>query len=130
MKEQIIFYDGNCILCNGLCSFLLERIDQHNFYFASLSHSKAYLDIKDDVDQYIDSVIFKDGDKLWFHSDAVLLIFKRLSVPWRFFYAFRIIPKAVRDYIYRLFARQRYSLFGAAKKCKLYSSEQRARILQ
>ncbi|HYJ89952.1 MAG TPA: DCC1-like thiol-disulfide oxidoreductase family protein, partial [Pyrinomonadaceae bacterium] len=77
----------------------------------------------------IDSVILIENDKAYTHSTAALKILRRLGAPWSWLYAFVIVPKPIRDWAYRLFARYRYRLFGRKDQCMLPTPEVRARFL-
>nr|WP_254603074.1 DCC1-like thiol-disulfide oxidoreductase family protein [Sphingomonas bacterium] len=50
-------------------------------------------------------------------SDAVLAIYAGLGWPWRSTSILRAIPRYVRDPLYRLFARDRYRIFGQRQVC-------------
>ncbi|NGP46588.1 DUF393 domain-containing protein [Bacillaceae bacterium SIJ1] len=62
-------------------------------------------------------------------SDAVLRICQYLRWPWKIFVVFRLIPKAIRNQVYRWFARHRHRIFGEQKNCYLPSQEDRQRFL-
>ena len=62
-------------------------------------------------------------------SDAVIAIWSRLAWPWRALVAVRVIPRGVRDPLYRTIARYRYALFGKRQTCWLPNPEDRDRVL-
>lgn len=128
-NRKIIFYDGECVLCNGFCAFLLHRLDQHSLYFASLHRSEAYQEMTLELEEGIDSVVFVDGDQIYTHSDAVIQIFKHIDGPWKVVALLGFIPLSIRDRLYRIVARYRKRFLGTARSCKLYSKEQRERLL-
>ena len=128
-NRKIIFYDGECVLCNGLCAFLLRRLDQHPLYFAMLYRSYAYREMTLELEEGIDSVVFVDGAQVYTHSDAVIEIFKHMDGPWKVISVLRFISPGIRDRIYRIIASNRKKFFGIARSCKLYSKQQRERIL-
>lgn len=63
------------------------------------------------------SVVYQDGNFFYIRSDAVLEILKKTGGIWKLFYAFKIIPKPARDWLYELIAKNRYSLFGKSDSC-------------
>jgi predicted DCC family thiol-disulfide oxidoreductase YuxK len=77
----------------------------------------------------IDSVILVEDDRAYTHSTADLRITRRLGFPWSLAYGLIVVPSAVRDYFYKLFARYRYRFFGRKDQCMLPSPEVRARFL-
>jgi predicted DCC family thiol-disulfide oxidoreductase YuxK len=77
----------------------------------------------------IDSVILVEDDKFYTHSTAALKVAKHLSGIWSLAYALIIIPKPIRDFFYRLFAKYRYKLFGKKDECMIPTPEVRAKFL-
>lgn len=51
------------------------------------------------------------------NSDAVLAIYEGLGWPWRAAALLRVVPRVLRDPMYRLVARNRYRLFGRRDTC-------------
>jgi predicted DCC family thiol-disulfide oxidoreductase YuxK len=49
--------------------------------------------------------------------------------PGSFFYGGIIIPKKLRDVIYRIIAQNRYRLFGKQKSCRIPTPELKDRFL-
>jgi predicted DCC family thiol-disulfide oxidoreductase YuxK len=52
-----------------------------------------------------------------------------LGGAWKIFLLGRLLPARVRDYLYDLFARHRYKLFGKYDTCLLPPPEVRARFI-
>lgn len=73
-------------------------------------------------------VILHDG-KIYTESNAVLTTLKILGGIWTLFLVFRMIPTTIRDSAYRLFARNRYRLFGKKDACRIPSQEQREQFM-
>jgi predicted DCC family thiol-disulfide oxidoreductase YuxK len=46
------------------------------------------------------------------------------------FGVFRILPRALRDWLYRLVAKNRYRWFGKSETCMMPTPELRARFLE
>ena len=63
------------------------------------------------------------------HSDAALKVAAYLGGFWRIFLAARVLPRALRDHCYDLFARNRYKLFGKYDTCMLPPPGVRSRFL-
>jgi predicted DCC family thiol-disulfide oxidoreductase YuxK len=76
-----------------------------------------------------DTLIVVDGDKAYRDSDAVLLIYEGLGWPWRAMTLFRLVPRFLRDPVYRFIARNRYKIFGRRKTCWMPTTEEATRIL-
>ena len=122
MKEQnpIILFDGVCNLCNGTVDFLLKRDRKKQFRFASIQSEAAQLLIrKYQIPVEIDSVILIKSNQVYFESDAAFEIAGMFSFPWKMAVIFRIIPKGIRDFIYRWIAKNRYRWFGKREICRI-----------
>jgi len=132
MKHQrIIIFDGVCNFCNGAVRFISKRDPDGLFAFTPMQSALA----KELIEKYdIDNVgidtflLIKDGNThIW--TDAAMEIARELTGGWWMFNAFRIVPAAIRDYFYRLFARNRYALFGRTDECVMPSEELKRRFL-
>jgi predicted DCC family thiol-disulfide oxidoreductase YuxK len=141
--DAVVLFDGVCNFCDSSVNFIIRHDKAGFFKFAPLQSqegrklaerygfSSAVTDQQPKADDLIpiDSVILIEDGKAYTHSTAALRILKRLGLPWSLLYAFWIVPKFVRDYFYKLFARYRYRFFGRKDQCMLPSPEVRARFL-
>lgn len=115
MKKKIIFFDGQCMLCDQFVLFTLSRSKEKvSFYYATLQGKTAQRVgiAKPHVDAKKWSVYYMDAQgKLHDQSDAVLLIVSQLRrLGW--VKIFFIIPRIIRNQLYRLVANNRYAWFG------------------
>lgn len=132
-EKGIILFDGVCNFCNHSVNFIIDRDKENYFKFAALQ-SEAGEKLQNEYgikaeDKSIDSVLLIEDGKLHTHSTAALRIARKLSGVWSLLYAFIIIPKPIRDFFYKLFAKNRYRLFGKQDACRLPSPEERAKFL-
>lgn len=129
--SAIILFDGVCNFCDGAVNFIIERDKKNYFKFAPLqSENGRKLAAEHGIDlQKIDSVILIEGGEAYTESTAALKIARNLDGIWSLAYAFIVVPKFIRDYFYKLFARNRYRLFGKKDACMLPSPEVRAKFL-
>jgi predicted DCC family thiol-disulfide oxidoreductase YuxK len=127
----IILFDGVCNFCNAAVNWVIERDRAGYFKFAALqSEIGQELSAKHGIDRNeTDSVILVEDEKVYTYSTAALRIARKLSGIWSWTYAFIVIPKAIRDLFYKLFARYRYRLFGKQDACMIPTPEIRARFL-
>jgi predicted DCC family thiol-disulfide oxidoreductase YuxK len=135
--NPIILYDGVCGLCNRLVQFLLKRDKRGRLSFASLQSdfaarvlTKHGLDPKDlDTVQVVVNYD-RPNERVLGRSDAVLRASEELGGPWSVLATLaRIIPRALRDVVYRFVARNRYQVFGKSETCMLPDPNQRHRFL-
>src|SRR5437870_3390890 len=119
--NAIVLFDGVCNFCNGAVNFIIERDPEAYFKFAPLqSEIGEKLAVEYNIDKsQIDSVILIEDGAAYTHSSAALRVARRLSGAWSWLYGFRIVPKFLRDFAYKLFAKYRYKMFGKQEACML-----------
>ncbi len=127
----IVLFDGVCNFCNASVNFVIERDKAGYFKFAPLqSEIGEELAAKHGIDKIeTDSVIVVEDEKIYTHSSAALRITRKLDGIWSWIYAFIIVPRPIRDFLYKLFAKHRYLLFGKQDSCMMPTPEVRARFL-
>ena len=127
---NIILFDGVCNLCSSTVSFLI-KYDKNNIFKFAASQTNAGENI---INQYNilnegKSVIFIKDGIVFYKSDAVIEIAKQIKGwPHIFKYAC-LFPKFLRDSVYDLIAKNRYSLFGKKETCTVPTEENRNRFL-
>ncbi|MCC6924896.1 thiol-disulfide oxidoreductase DCC family protein [Novosphingobium sp.] len=127
----IIVFDALCVLCSANAQFVLRHDRRGLFHLASMQgevgsalYRRFGIDPADP-----ETLIVVEGDHALRDSDAVLAIYAGLGWPWRMLGLLRLVPRALRDPVYRLVARNRYRLFGKRATCWVPSAEHQARIL-
>ena len=127
----VILFDGVCNLCNGFVQFIIKRDQAKKFRFASLQSDfgKAQLIRFGLNPNMLHSVIVIQDDKCLERSDAVLFIARQLGGPWKIFSIAKIIPRALRDLLYNLIAKRRYTIFGKQDNCMIPTPELKERFL-
>jgi len=130
-EAPIIVFDAECVLCSANAAFVLKHDRRGHFRLASQqSEAGAALYRRFGIDPTDpETLIVVSGDEAARFSDAVFAIARGLGWPWRAACALRIVPRFVRDPVYRLIARNRYRLFGKRQTCWMPSPEQRERLL-
>ena len=109
----------------GLYRPLGERFDQ-----GTVEHVCAERGIPLPAAGAPDSIVVVDGGgRVLERSDAALAIASALPFPWRMLGVFRIVPRALRDRVYRIVARNRYRWFGRRDACMVPTDEIRSRFL-
>jgi predicted DCC family thiol-disulfide oxidoreductase YuxK len=127
----IVLFDAECVLCSANARLILTHDRTGYFHLAAMQGAigaalfKAHgLDPADPT-----SILIIERTCVRRDSDAVIAIYEQLGFPWRLARLFRIIPRVIRDPIYRLIARNRYRLFGKRETCWLPDQRYRARML-
>ena len=132
--HTIILFDGVCNLCSRSVRFVISRDIHAHFRFAPLQSDAARRicaerGVPIPTAAEPDSIIVLAGSRALERSDAALAIAVRLPFPWPLLRVFRVIPPMIRDWIYRLVARNRYRWFGKADACMVPTPELRARFI-
>jgi len=130
-NHKIILFDGVCNLCNSTVTFVIKRDKKDVFRFAALQDEAGKRLIKKhaiDISK-VDSILFVDGVKMFSKSTAALKIAKNMSGLYPLIYAFMIVPKFIRDWIYDYVARNRYRWYGKKDSCMIPTPELRRKFL-
>lgn len=130
-NQPIVVFDAMCVLCSANAAFILRHDRTGRFRLASMqSEPGAALYRKFGIDPADpETLIVVSGERALRDSDAVLAIWAELDRPWRWLARFRVVPRGLRDPVYRWIARHRYRLFGKRQTCWVPTTEQAARIL-
>jgi predicted DCC family thiol-disulfide oxidoreductase YuxK len=124
--NPLVLYDGICHLCNSSVQFLLKRDKQKIFRFAPLQEEEVQKQVGN---KEITTVILLYKSKIYTHSDAAIQTLSLLNFPFTLFKILLVIPKFIRDPIYKWVAKNRYSWFGKSDQCILPDSDQREQFL-
>ncbi len=127
----IVLFDGVCNFCNGSVNFIIAHDKAGYFKFSPLqSEIGEELTAKYGVDKEdTDSVVVIEDEKAYTHSSGALRIAGKLDGIWSWIYALKIVPRPIRDFFYRTFAKYRYRLFGRQDACMMPTPEIRERFL-
>ena len=127
----IVVFDAMCVLCSANAQLILRHDRRHRFRLASMqgeAGASLYRTFGIDPSDP-ETLIVVDGETALRDSDAILAIYEGLGWPWRAMTVFRIVPRTLRDPVYRWIARNRYRIFGKRESCWLPSPEYANRIL-
>jgi predicted DCC family thiol-disulfide oxidoreductase YuxK len=135
-SNPIVLYDGVCGLCNRLVQFILKRDKKDRFRFASLQSDwsstllqRHKLDPHDLDTVYVVVDYAQPAERLLARSDAILFLLDELGGIWKLAAVGKILPRRLRDEIYKLVARNRYRVFGKYESCMLPEAKHRKRFL-
>ncbi|HMS41237.1 MAG TPA: DCC1-like thiol-disulfide oxidoreductase family protein [Pyrinomonadaceae bacterium] len=119
-----------CVIFVTVRSILLLSDKKNFFKFAPLQSEIGQKYIEKFSLSGIDSVVLIEDERAFAHSTAALKIAKSLGGFWSVCYIFIIIPRPIRDFFYKLFAKYRYRLFGKQDACMLPTPEIREKFLK
>ena len=130
-RRPIVFMDGECALCSGAAR-IIARLDKPGEF--------RICPIQSDLGQAIlqhygldyespESWIYLVDGNAFASLDAVIEAGTRLGGLGRLLMAFAVLPRPVRDWLYRRIARNRYALFGRAQMCAIPDAALKKRLL-
>ena len=128
----VVLFDGVCNLCNGSVNWIIDHDKKNQFQFASLQSaygSKKVIEIGLS-DDYMDTVVLIEDDKVFTHSDAILQIAKHLGGIYSLAVVFFIVPKFVRNFFYKIIAGNRYKWFGKRDACRMPTPELKSKFIE
>ncbi|MGB1011168.1 MAG: thiol-disulfide oxidoreductase DCC family protein [Thiolinea sp.] len=130
-NNPVIVFDGICNFCNGSVNFIIQRDAAATFRFTPVQSEYAQqLMAKYGLSGVgVDTFLLIKNEKSYTTTDAALEICRDLDGYWPLMRVFRFIPRGVRDFFYRLLARNRYAWFGKAEVCMMPTPEIRARFI-
>lgn len=130
VQHGIVFFDGVCALCSHLVRLLLRCDKKHELRFAPLQGETAAAMLVSPVDDPGEwSVVYVDAAGIHTRSDAALRICRRIGGLLGCLAWLRVIPRPLRDAVYRAVARRRYRWFGRHAVCPVPPADVRARFL-
>ena len=128
----LVFFDGDCAFCSRGIRLLarLDRLDR-----IRLSPLQGPLAVEKGLGRYASEaegsmVVFRELDGAVFtHSGSVLEMARALGFPWNVFAVFSLVPKGIRDGLYKWIAGNRYRWFGKTDACQLPSQDVLRRLI-
>lgn len=116
----ILFFDGQCGLCDRSVRWCLRHDRRGVLRYAPLQGETYAAMGRPGNAPDLDSLVLVDHQGAHVHSEAVLRIARICGGPWKTLAAVgRLIPKGLRDAMYRAIARRRIRWFGGADACEL-----------
>jgi len=128
--DRLVLFDGVCNFCNGAVNWIIAHDPKAKFKYAPLQSEfgeqmRRQFGISDDVD----SIILIENGRAYTHSSAALRILKALGGIWPLGYIGIVVPRPIRDWFYKWFARNRYRWFGKQDACMIPTAEVRSRFV-
>lgn len=127
--EKILFFDGICAMCNNLVIFVLRHDKKQQIKFATLQGQTAATRLPTEINKNLNTVVYLDHRGLHTESTAILRLIASLGGIWSLAYSFIIVPRFIRNRIYRFIAHHRYHWFGTTESCRLLSPQEKERVL-
>lgn len=131
-NKHIIFFDGDCGVCNFWVQWILQRDKKNQFMFASLQSDfgQKFLGERNlDQKQFNTLYLWKFGSYYLIKSKAIIKVLNLLGG----FYSIgstigRVIPTALSDQLYNVISRNRMKISN--QKCFLPTPEERKKFIE
>ncbi|MCM1982566.1 thiol-disulfide oxidoreductase DCC family protein [Lyngbya confervoides] len=128
--RPIVFFDGECVMCNGFVDLMLRLDPQAKILLAPLQGKTAQQYLPPQPSNQREwTLYYLTTEGLFDRSEAVLRICGDLDHWMRLFSVFRVIPLPLRDSLYRFVAQHRYDWFGKRDSCRRPTPEDQAHFL-
>lgn len=131
--QHIIYFDGQCHICQGWVRFVMKYDKTNTICFSSLQSDYA-LPFKNSLPEKVksmDTIIFSSGNEVYYKSNAAIAILNKMGGIWASAQILKIFPASIRDAVYDWIAANRYKWFGKSEECALLDiTEFKSRLLQ
>jgi predicted DCC family thiol-disulfide oxidoreductase YuxK len=138
--RALMLYDGLCGVCNNAVQWVIKRDHADRFRFAPQQSALAAAILSrngidheamlDSNSVYLVLDAGSEGERLLTQSDVTVNMLLLLGGRWRVLgKMLRAVPLFVRNFAYRLFARNRYRLAGQYDVCPASSEAERLKFV-
>lgn len=129
--DKVLLFDGVCNLCNGFVQWVIKRDPTGRFQFGPLQSpvSQSLLEQAGWSGKFLDSFVYIRSGVAYERSDAALRAVSDLGGLYACAKLFLIVPKPVRDAVYKFIAKNRYRMFGKTESCMIPTPELRTRFI-
>ena len=131
-QHDIILFDAICVICNGWAKFLIQHDQHQKFKLASVQSPLGEAILKHygmSTEHYSTMVVILNGQR-YLESMALLKVMQHLGLPFSLMNSGYLMPRPLRDFLYRRIALNRYQLFGTTDQCLLPSAENKQHFLE
>ena len=132
LKRPILFFDGECVLCNRTVQWLLRHERHGELQFAALNSQTAQEHLGGTrFEAHADSILLLEpSGQLYAASDAAFRTLPHLKGGWQALNLLMVFPRFLREPVYRLVARNRRRWFGSTDHCALLTGIDSSRLLK
>lgn len=129
-NKYIVFFDGDCGVCNFWVQWILERDKKDRFLFASLQSEAGQQFLtkeKLSTTQFNTLYLLQPDAKYLLKSRAVLKIATLIGGAYSLLGLGRLMPRFVSDYLYDKVSENRMKI--SSQKCFLPDADQKRKFI-
>ncbi len=128
--QRIIFFDGDCVICNRFANWIMKKFKPHFLYLSTLQSASAKKHLKQ-FDLGLDSVVYLTEGSTYKKSKAILKILNDLGGFYKYLsILLQIFPLFIADAVYDLVAKNRYRVFGKTDSCRIPNESEKSYFLK
>ena len=130
--NNLVVFDGVCVLCNAMVQFIIRRDAAASFHFMtaqSKTGEALYARLGKKRRDYETYFFIADG-VVYQKFDAFLAVMAQLGWPWRVFAILKPLPLPLKNWMYDRVARNRYWLFGKRNQCMVPDADVKRRFVE
>ncbi|MFC3179453.1 thiol-disulfide oxidoreductase DCC family protein [Cypionkella sinensis] len=128
---NLIVFDGECVFCSAFFRFMLRADRAQKFHYATAQSplgQALYAGLNLPLTDFETNLVITRG-QIHQRLDAFAAAMAELPLPWRLARHCRLLPRRVKDAIYKPIARNRYRIFGRYDTCLIPDAILRGRFL-
>lgn len=130
IQDHILFYDGDCAMCNGFVQFVIRRDRHLRFRFAPINGETWRSLIDKEGNDPLKTIYLLDQKRLFIRTSAICRLLIELGGFWKAVgWLLWLIPRPIRNIGYRLIACCRYRVFGKVDTCSIAPTDGPTRLL-
>ncbi|MBX9573026.1 MAG: DCC1-like thiol-disulfide oxidoreductase family protein [Candidatus Obscuribacterales bacterium] len=135
--RDIVFFDGQCVLCNGAMKSVLENDQKKHFLICAQQSemgqrllSRHNVDLSSLKTIYVIRNCGTANESILDRGRAVLYLMQNLDKFRPLAAIGRIFPAPFIDFFYKFVANIRYRVFGKTETCMMPTPEEREHFLE
>ena len=130
IPPRLVLYDGVCGMCNTYVQWLLDHDADGRLNYAALQGETAarLRAMHPEIPTELDTIVFVDGGRVDLRSQAIFNVARELRAPWRWSAVLKIVPRPIRDGVYKFIAKRRIAWFGEVDSCRLPRESEASRF--
>lgn len=105
---KILFFDGDCVLCNGTVHWIIQQDRKKLITFEKLQSQQAERFLNSEIRKSLNTVVFVSEAQQYLKSDAIIEVLLTLGGRWAFLgKLIGMFPRSFRDWVYDIVAKYR-----------------------
>lgn len=131
MTAPIYLFDGHCVLCSRAVQYVLRHEKSPDMRFIAITSAEGReLAAANEIDpDNPESFLIIKDDVVSRSSDALIVLARYIGGVHKMAVIGKILPRALRDWLYSLIAKNRYKIFGQTESCYVPAPENRHRFV-